>query len=121
MQEVYWYLVSVLGVTGARETVSLDALDLLHRARNHTSLPLALGFGISTPEQVKTCARAGADGVIVGSAIVDIVEKHLHDQQTMTAELTRYVHDMNEPHTSRRNFLSPIFLSPDVQYPFLVI
>ncbi len=90
----YLYLVSVLGVTGARETVSPDALDLLHRVRNHTSLPLALGFGISTPEQVKTCVQAGADGVIVGSAIVDMVEKYLHDQQAMTAELTSYIYGM---------------------------
>jgi tryptophan synthase alpha chain len=91
----YLYLVSVLGVTGARETVSSDALDLLHRVRRHTSLPLALGFGISLPKHVKTCVQAGADGVIVGSAIVDIIEKHLHDQETMTAELTSYVSHMN--------------------------
>jgi tryptophan synthase alpha chain len=87
----YLYLVSVLGVTGARKTVSPEALALLHRARSHTDLPLAIGFGISTPEHVKTCRDAGADGVIVGSAIVDIVEKNLRDPAAMEKALRQYV------------------------------
>ena len=73
----YLYLVAVLGVTGVRDEVSTGALDLLKRVRKHTDVPLALGFGISTPAHAKTCADAGADGVIVGSAIVDIVGKNL--------------------------------------------
>ncbi len=73
----YLYLVAVLGVTGVRDTVSSGAIDLLQRVRKHTTIPLALGFGISTPDHAKVCAGAGADGVIVGSAIVDIVEKNL--------------------------------------------
>jgi len=87
----YLYLVSVLGVTGARKTVSPEALRLLHRVRTHTTLPLALGFGISTPAHVTTCMKAGADGVIVGSAIVDIVEKHIRDPDAMEAALRQYV------------------------------
>ncbi|MEN6395729.1 MAG: tryptophan synthase subunit alpha [Methanoregula sp.] len=87
----YVYLVSVLGVTGTRETVSPGALTLLHRVRTHTTLPLALGFGISTPAHVTTCAKAGADGVIVGSAIVDIVEKHPGDPDGMAAAIRDYV------------------------------
>jgi tryptophan synthase alpha chain len=90
----YLYLVSVLGVTGARERVSDEALALLHRVRRRTTLPLALGFGISTPEHVKTCADAGADGVIVGSAIVSIVEKNLIDTPAMERELKKYVSRM---------------------------
>jgi len=87
----YVYLVSVLGVTGTRKTVSPGALTLLHRVRTRTTLPLALGFGISTPAHVTTCAKAGADGVIVGSAIVDIVEKHLEDPEGMDTALRQYV------------------------------
>jgi len=87
----YLYLVSVLGVTGARKEVSPEALALLHRVRKHTKIPLALGFGISTPDHVATCRRAGADGVIVGSAIVDIVERHLGDPDAMETSLRRYV------------------------------
>jgi tryptophan synthase alpha chain len=90
----YLYLVSVLGVTGARKTVAPEALALLHRVREHTNLPLAIGFGISTPDHVKTCRDAGADGVIVGSAIVDIVEKNLGDTAAMEKELRDYVAGM---------------------------
>jgi tryptophan synthase alpha chain len=90
----YLYIVSVLGVTGARERVSDEALALLARVRKHTKLPLALGFGISTPEHVKTCVAAGADGVIVGSAIVAIVERNLDNPDAMEREIKKYVSRM---------------------------
>jgi len=90
----YLYLVAVLGVTGARKTVSPEALALLRRVREHTNLPLAPGFGISTPEQVAIWRRAGADGVIVGSAIVNIVERHLDDIPAMENALRLYVGGM---------------------------
>ncbi|MDO9549529.1 MAG: tryptophan synthase subunit alpha [Methanoregula sp.] len=90
----YLYLVAVLGVTGVRDRVSDGAIDLLHRVRQHTNLPLALGFGISTPAHAKTCSRAEADGVIVGSAIVEIVERNLSDNDTMVLELQDYVWSM---------------------------
>jgi tryptophan synthase alpha chain len=92
----YLYLVSVLGVTGARKTVSPEALALLNRVREHTDLPLAIGFGISTPGHVKICRDAGADGVIVGSAIVDIVEKNLGDTAAMEKALRLYVTEMKK-------------------------
>lgn len=90
----YLYLVAVLGVTGVREKVSSEALDLLSRVRRHTDLPLALGFGISAPEHAKTCAAAGADGIIVGSAIVSIVERNLNRPDAMEQELKDYVVQM---------------------------
>jgi tryptophan synthase alpha chain len=90
----YLYLVAVLGVTGVREKVSEGAIDLLHRVRMHTPLPLALGFGISTPAHATTCTRAGADGVIVGSAIVEIVERNLKDPNAMEREVKEYVSAM---------------------------
>jgi tryptophan synthase alpha chain len=87
----YLYLVAVLGVTGVRDQVSDEAIALLNRVRRHTPLPLAIGFGISTPAQAQTCARAGANGVIVGSAIVDTVERNLEDPEAMEHELKEYV------------------------------
>jgi tryptophan synthase alpha chain len=87
----YLYLVAVLGVTGVRDQVSDEAIDLLNRVCRHTSLPLAIGFGISTPAQAQKCTRAGADGVIVGSAIVEIVERNLKDPDAMEHELKEYV------------------------------
>jgi len=90
----YLYLVAVLGVTGVRDQVSEEALGLLNRVRRHTSLPLAIGFGISTQAQAKICARAGADGIIVGSAIVEIVERNRNDTDTMEHQIKNYVSDM---------------------------
>lgn len=92
----YLYLVAVLGVTGVRDEVSTGALDLLKRVRKHTNVPLALGFGISTPRHAKTCATAGADGVIVGSAIVVIVEKNLGNPGKMELDLKAYVSGMKK-------------------------
>ncbi len=66
------YLVSVTGVTGARRELSSDLEEFIHRVRQATALPLAVGFGISTPQQAKAVG-ALADGVIVGSALIDRV------------------------------------------------
>ncbi len=63
------YLVSVTGVTGARQSVADGLGDLIARVRVHTSVPVCVGFGIGTPEQAKEVG-ALADGVIVGSACV---------------------------------------------------
>lgn len=70
----YVYLVSVTGVTGARDTLPPDLADYVQRVRAATALPLAVGFGISKPEQAKLVAGV-ADGVIVGSALVRLMEK----------------------------------------------
>jgi tryptophan synthase alpha chain len=62
------YTVSSTGTTGER--AEIDAGDLLARMKAHTAVPVALGFGIATPEQAAAAAAAGADGVIVGSRLV---------------------------------------------------
>lgn len=63
------YCVSRAGVTGARKSISHDADAVVHRTRKATRLPVALGFGISTPEQARETARS-PDAIVVGSAIV---------------------------------------------------
>ncbi len=68
------YAVSRAGVTGAREKTSLDAEKLVHRTRNFTDLPIAVGFGISTAEQIAEVWRY-ADAAVVGSAIVAEIER----------------------------------------------
>jgi tryptophan synthase alpha chain len=68
------YAVSRAGVTGTRETVSAEAEKLVTRMREFTSLPIAVGFGISNVEQVKDVHRY-ADAVVVGSAIVAEMER----------------------------------------------
>lgn len=66
------YFVSVAGVTGARSALSSDIEGYIKKVRRFTKLPLGVGFGISTPEQARDVCRH-ADGVIVGSAIVNII------------------------------------------------
>jgi len=72
----FLYLVSVLGVTGSRKTFSQETTTFIRRVKKQISLPLAVGFGISQPRQAKAFYRAGADGAIVGSAIIDMIAKH---------------------------------------------
>lgn len=67
------YAVSRTGVTGAQKNLTGDARDLVQRLRKFTRLPIAVGFGISTPEQVAEVAQF-ADAAVVGSAIVQLVE-----------------------------------------------
>jgi len=66
------YLVSVAGITGVRKKMESSIGGLVDRVRKFTKLPIAVGFGISTPAQAKEVAKQ-ADGVIVGSAIVDLI------------------------------------------------
>ncbi len=71
------YAVSRTGVTGERDAISNDALPLVRRIKALTSEPVVLGFGLSTPAQVKAAAEV-ADGVVVGSALVRFLEEHPH-------------------------------------------
>lgn len=73
----FLYLVSMYGVTGARDRLPDYTLQLVARVKKRTAgkVPLAVGFGVSSKEQVRDLARAGADAVIVGSALVERVAK----------------------------------------------
>lgn len=78
------YYVAVAGVTGGKSATADDIGKAVARIRRHTSLPVAVGFGIRTPEQAADIA-ARADGAVVGSAIVSLVEQGLDDQLEMGA------------------------------------
>lgn len=79
----FLYVVSVMGVTGARSEVKTSSVELVERMRSHTDLPLCVGFGISKPEHVAEIIDAGADGAIIGSALINIVEENLQDKTAM--------------------------------------
>lgn len=70
--EGFIYLVSLTGVTGARQQLPDDLAGFVQRARQHTQLPLAVGFGISSPSQARLVGQL-AEGVIVGSALIRAV------------------------------------------------
>ena len=73
--EGFLYVVSSLGVTGTRSEIKTDLTDVMAAVRRASDIPAAIGFGISTPEQAEKMSEI-ADGVIVGSAIIKILEKY---------------------------------------------
>jgi tryptophan synthase alpha chain len=81
------YCVTVTGITGARKQLPLDMKDLIDNVRKHTKLPVAAGFGISRPEHL-VALRGTADAAVVGSAIVDRIEKGT-DPVILVKELLR--------------------------------
>ncbi len=90
------YVVSRLGVTGARKDLQQGTLQLLRRIRPKTKLPLCVGFGISKQEHIKSVCKAGADGAIVGSAIVKIIEKNLKNKRMLIKKIENYVKFLKE-------------------------
>ena len=88
----FLYCVSSLGVTGVRSEIRTDIGEIVSLAKSVSSVPCAVGFGISTPEQAKKMA-AVSDGAIVGSAIVKLVAEHGADAVPYVAD---YVKRMKE-------------------------
>ena len=92
------YLVSVTGVTGARTSISDGLGDLIQRVREHTSVPVCVGFGIGTPEQAKQVGQL-ADGVIVGSACVKTIgssEKPVETAKQFAAEFRSALQELRK-------------------------
>ena len=89
------YLVSRTGITGEQSSLSGSAVPLVEKMRGLTNLPLAVGFGISTPDQVKEIG-AIADGVVVGSAIVRFIEEHSTDP-ALPQRLEGFVRALSAP------------------------
>ena len=85
------YAVSRAGVTGARATVSVEAEKLVNRMRKFSELPIAVGFGISSAEQVKDVQRY-ADAVVVGSAIVAEMER-LNASSDLVEQIGKFTKD----------------------------
>jgi tryptophan synthase alpha chain len=85
----FLYVVSHFGVTGAREALEDSTVKLVKRVLPFTRgwVPLAVGFGVSKPEHAKRIIQSGADGVIVGSAFVNIIQKHQREVGRMLEEL----------------------------------
>jgi len=82
------YAISRTGVTGARQQMPEDADGLVKRVRRFTRLPVAVGFGISTPEQFASVGKF-AEGAVVGSAIVQLIEQNSGREAAAVAEFVR--------------------------------
>ncbi len=85
------YYVSVLGITGTKAPDLKSVKANVRRLKNHTDLPICVGFGVKTAEQARTIAR-DADGVVVGSALVSAVANSLDKKGKATAKTPKAVH-----------------------------
>jgi tryptophan synthase alpha chain len=88
----FLYAISRLGVTGARDAVADGAEEMVRRIRAVSSLPIALGFGISKPEHVREVGQ-WADAAVVGSALVSVIADAgaSHDLNTRVEEYVRWL------------------------------
>jgi len=86
------YCVSSMGVTGVRHEIGNDVEEMVKIVKNVKDIPCAIGFGVSTPEQAARIAKF-SDGIIVGSAIVKIVEKY---GEACVPHVLKYVHMMKD-------------------------
>jgi tryptophan synthase alpha chain len=89
------YYVSLTGVTGAALGAQHSIKDALQKIKEQTDKPVAVGFGISTPDQAAQVASGGADGVIVGSALVKVMEDSL-DTPDLVARVTAFVQALKQ-------------------------
>ena len=90
------YAVSLIGVTGTRETLSNSVEALVKKIKRLCNLPVCVGFGISKPEHAAAVAKAGADGIIIGSRIVSIIEENLGYKEKMLSEISSFLSDIKK-------------------------
>jgi tryptophan synthase alpha chain len=87
----FLYLVSRYGVTGERTELQSGVMEMLWKYKAISHVPVAVGFGISTPEHVRALSKAGADGVVIGSALVSRVAANRSPE-----ELASFVRELRE-------------------------
>ena len=97
--EGFIYLVSSMGVTGVRGEITTDLPAIVSEIKKHTDIPVAIGFGISTPKQAEYYSGI-ADGIIVGSAIVRIIGKHGENAKNALHE---YIHEIQQAVSCQRD------------------
>lgn len=91
----FLYYVSVAGITGMQQATNTSIAEAVGRLREGTDLPIAVGFGIRTPEQAESVSRV-ADGVVVGSAIVDLVAKAAAENRDPAPDVLNLINSLSE-------------------------
>ena len=92
----FLYVISVEGVTGARESLKDSTVKLVNSVRRHTDVPVLAGFGISKREHAVAVVSAGADGAIAGSAYAKIYEKNLKKPEETLPEITQLANQIKQ-------------------------
>jgi len=90
------YTVSVLGVTGSRDRLSDSVKDLVVNLKSITDTPVCVGFGVSKAEHACAIAQAGADGVIIGSRIVKMIEDNMGDIQKAKSQIGGFISEVKQ-------------------------
>ena len=90
------YTVSLLGVTGSRDSLSDTVGELVNKLKKLTDVPICVGFGISKPEHAAAVAKAGADGVIIGSRIVKIIEENLGSKEKIAPQVADFIKQVKQ-------------------------
>ena len=90
------YVVSIMGVTGTRNNIENNTTDMIKRLQKHTNTPLCVGLGISKPEHIKEVLNAGANGAIVGSAIINIIKDNQSNKEEMLKKIKEYVKELKK-------------------------
>jgi len=92
----FLYLVAVFGTTGVKTGIKKYTLDAIKQVKKQTKgkIPIGVGFGISTPEDVKKYIKAGADAVIVGSAYLKLIEKT--PQNKLESKITSFTKSLKK-------------------------
>ncbi|MCX7726994.1 MAG: tryptophan synthase subunit alpha, partial [Chitinispirillaceae bacterium] len=89
--DAFIYVISRLGTTGTGKKVNEGVFNTIKELKSVTNKPIAVGFGISKPEHVKEVISCGADGAIVGSALVEIIEKNLDKKKELPELLVKKI------------------------------
>ena len=92
----FLYVINFEGVTGARESLSDSVSDMIKKARQNTEVPLMAGFGVSSRNHARSLVSKGVDGVITGSALADIYEKHLDNPWSSLREIENFAHEIKQ-------------------------
>ncbi|MEM2028614.1 MAG: tryptophan synthase subunit alpha, partial [Candidatus Bathyarchaeia archaeon] len=97
------YLVSVFGVTGPRERLRKESVDFVRRVSSISNgrIPIAVGFGISKPSHVRSVIANGADGAIVGSKIIKIMEENIGDEEKTLSKLRKFIRKLKKSAVKR--------------------
>lgn len=92
----FLYVVSIMGITGARKNLKTSTFNLIERVKKESALPIAVGFGVSNPEQVQEIVNSGSEGVIVASAIIDIITENLDNEGFMLNKIGKFCQELKK-------------------------
>ena len=90
------YLISLAGITGTKQAKASDNILQIKQLKEITTLPIIVGFGIKNPKQAQDFANIGANGIVIGSALVEKIATLPDNCQTLTPEISNFINEINQ-------------------------